>query len=126
MKHRPIISAFFAATIILGASLCPAQVSADDQWTKLGRGICNLSTGLFEVVYQPYEMGKTERWLIAATGGVGKGLALGTARTFVGLYEIFTFPFGGASNYQPIILPEFVVPPAYPPVKDWPHDYQIS
>ena len=90
------------------AAAAPAR--ADDKYTKLGRGAGNVLFGPLEIPYQMGEIAKSERWPIAFFGGLAKGTVYGIRRMGVGLYEIFTFPWGGKTHYGPIIEPEFIIP----------------
>ncbi len=72
---------------------------------QLGRGICNLLFGFFEIP-------KTTQRVVAEEGdfpGFGKGISLGVwrflCREVVGAVEIVTFPFG----WEPIIEPAYVI-----------------
>ena len=90
----------------------PLAVKKNDGWIKLGRGLGNLTTGMFEVLNQPAQMAKTERWPIALLGGIPKGVGVAFWRTFLGIYETVTFPFPIPAGYRPMMEPEFVIPPS--------------
>ena len=70
---------------------------------KLGRGLANVGTSLFEV---PKTMGevKTEKGIFAGwTWGVLKGIVNTVKRAGVGLYEVVTFPIPYPKDYGPIL-----------------------
>jgi putative exosortase-associated protein (TIGR04073 family) len=85
---------------------------------KLGRGVCNLALGAFEILIQPYEVNKEEGGVSACTYGFLRGIFYFLTREVVGLVEIITFPFSlpGASpsgykdewGYGPLIQPEWI------------------
>ena len=79
-------------------------------WTKLGRGVSNVVLAPVEIFAQPGYMAKTERWPIAAFGGVPKGILMTGARLGVGISEILTFPLPIPSHYRPIMEPELAIP----------------
>lgn len=82
---------------------------ADDAWSKLGRGLTNITFGVGEILFrQPFEMARTEPWPIAVFGGFFKGVAMFVVREVVGVYEVVTFPLPWPNHYGPIIYPEFV------------------
>src|SRR5688572_11349555 len=82
---------------------------------KLGRGIANIT--------EFSRMGEIRRSMeqsavfsgpdVAYTGGFIHGFNRSVARTFVGAYEILTFPIpdGGRHDYSPVYFPEN---PVYP------------
>ncbi len=91
-----------------------------DTWDKFGRGLGNILMGWSEIPYQIREKGKTGHIMPAFATGLGKGVVRGFARTFVGVYELLTFPFSFPDNYSPIMHPEYLSYPAYVPAEDWP------
>ena len=101
---------FLVSVLFLSLFLPHSLVFADDGWIKLGRGLGNVFFGVFEIVNQPAQMAKTQRWPIALFGGVPKGIVYAIARTGVGIYEVFTFPFPIPSGYKTIMEPDFIVP----------------
>lgn len=81
---------------------------------KLERGGANLLLGFLEFAYhlrQPDRVGFIPPWI----KGLGKSLGYSLRRTFVGVYEILTFPIPVPADYLPVIEPEFVW--EYPPGK---------
>lgn len=107
------------ACLLVFFLLSPPVYAAQNGWVKLGRGMMNVLTGFYEIPYQVMEIGKTERWPIAVGAGLGKGLYRGVLRTLTGVYEVVTFPVPLPPQYRPIMYPEFIVPPAYPPADKW-------
>ncbi len=77
---------------------------------KFGRGVVNVLTGWIEI---PKNVAKQWRETDPFTGfvlGVIKGFGWGFGRTVAGFYEIVTFPFPIPRDYQPIMMPEFILP----------------
>ena len=71
---------------------------------KLGRGIGNFLFASTELPHTVCEINKTEGNSAAASYGVVRGLGRSTARHFVGLFEIFTFPAPvWRDGYRPIL-----------------------
>jgi len=102
-------------TVFLFACVClPAVALADEPsvpqqiGTKLVRGVTNLATGIGEVPKQIYLIGQKEGWVQGVSRGPFEGLGMFIARTVGGAYEILTFPIPVPSNYQPMLLPEYV------------------
>ena len=82
---------------------------AADMWSKLGRGVGNITFGIFELVHTPAKMAEKERWPVAAFGGIPKGFLMVVARELVGAYETLTFPIPVPAHYRVIMEPEFVI-----------------
>lgn len=101
---------FIIALLLIWST--PSYASAASPWTKLGRGLGNITFGWVEIFRQMGEMGKTERWPIAVGGGLFKGIFYGIGRTAVGVYETLTFPFPVPEDYRVIMEPDFVIPKA--------------
>jgi putative exosortase-associated protein (TIGR04073 family) len=97
--------------LALGFLLCagPQPASADDAWSKLGRGLSNLFFGWGELGAQPMRMAEHEPWPIAVLGGLFKGVAMTVVRMSAGVYETVSFMIPWPNGYGPILLPEFVV-----------------
>jgi len=76
---------------------------------KLGRGLANIALGWCEI---PVEMGDT-----FAEGNSTKaifvapivGLFKAVVRTGVGIFEVVTFPFPVPKDYEPVLLPEYIM-----------------
>ena len=88
---RKLHCLILSLVLIFSLTHAPKTALADDAWVKLGRGMANIGTFYFEIVRQPSEMAKTERWPIAVFGGVSKGLAYSLLRLTAGIYETLTF-----------------------------------
>ena len=107
MKNQRRIALF----LIAACFAFPLSASAnDDAWNKLGRGFCNIVTSPLEILNQPVQMAKTERWPIAMAGGFFKGIGMMLVRLGTGVYEIVTFPLPCPNGYEPILKPEFIIP----------------
>ena len=100
---------FLLATLLFTALMPAREAYADDMWVKLGRGLGNVIFGVSEILYQPAELGKVERWPIAILGGIPKGVFYAVARELVGVYEVLTFPVPVPPNFEPIMKPEFII-----------------
>ena len=71
---------------------------------KLGRGIGNFLYASSELPVSVCNVNKEEGNAAAASYGVVRGLGRSTARHFVGLFEIFTFPFPiWHDSYRPVL-----------------------
>ena len=84
----------------------PQQIGA-----KFVRGVTNLATGVGEIPKQIYLIGQKEGWVQGIFRGPFEGLGMFIARTVGGAYEVVTFPIPVPSNYQPMMLPEYVWQP---------------
>lgn len=79
-------------------------------FTKMGRGIVNVLTGWIEI---PKNVAREWRETDPFTGlilGTIKGIGWGFGRTISGVYEIITFPFPIPRNYEPLMMPEYILP----------------
>ena len=71
---------------------------------KLGRGLGNFLFASSELTHQVGEINKTEGNAAAASYGAVRGLGRSTARHFVGLFEMLTFPVPTERNsFRPIL-----------------------
>ena len=105
-------TALFSAALIFNPLFLPeaAAFSQDQMWTKLGRGMGNITFCYLEIFRQIGELAETERWPIAGFGGVFKGVIYTGVRAAAGVYEVATFPVPIPKNYRVIMKPDFVVP----------------
>jgi putative exosortase-associated protein (TIGR04073 family) len=117
---------FFNKAVVLGftvaiAALISFNVSADDPFRKLGRGVVNVGFGALEIPMKVYDVNQEEGGLAALTYGLFKGIGYFVAREVIGVVEIVTFPMPlpGATGskkelgwgYGPLMEPEWVVGP---------------
>lgn len=80
----------------------------DDALRKLGRGVCNVVTSPYEIVYQTSQVNNSDGAFAAFTVGILKGFSMILVRAAVGVYEVVTFPFPVPKEYKPILKdPEF-------------------
>ena len=107
---RLVILVAVLSTGLTALMSTPKAFADDDMWTKLGRGISNMTTGWMELGYQPSQMAEEKRWPIALAGGIPKGVFYTYMRTMVGVYETVTFFVPSPKNFQPIMEPEYIVP----------------
>jgi len=89
-----------------------AEATAERIALKAARGVDNTLLGLIgdwpkTVYYQSRDNGLP----YGMTVGVVQGLAVGLARTGVGLYELATFPVPVPTGYRPILSPQFSLEP---------------
>ncbi len=112
-RRNLFIFLILIAPFFLSSSTASARVdleTPDNAWVKLGRGLVNIVSCPWEIVYQMIEMEKSERRPIAAVGGFFKGLAYMPVRLLAGVYEVVTFPIPIPPGYRSVIHPEIVVP----------------
>ena len=114
-RGRRILALGFAVLCLSLA--CVATARAEEQsapaqiGTKLLRGLANLTTGVGEIPKQIYLVGKREGWVQGAVRGPLEGIGMFITRTVVGAYEVLTFPVPVPSDYQPMLLPDYVWQP---------------
>lgn len=86
-----------------------SDVPGGNPLQKLGRGLSNCITFIFEI---PMQMGKTnvqDGPFASFTYGVLKGLGMAGLRAAVGVYEVATFPIPCPAGYKPILTdPEYM------------------
>ncbi len=102
---------FAVLSVVLFLCVSVPSVEADEYgpMRKLGRGAANVAYGMWELPIKIVEVRDTDGPVAATTLGVVKGLSAALQRTFVGVYEILTFPFPQPmGTYEPIVNPEFV------------------
>ena len=78
-------------------------------FVKFGRGLTNLITSPGEVVYQSFDLAKTNNIWIAWIGGVPKGLLYFPFRAAVGIHDTVTFPIPFPNHYGPLVKPETLI-----------------
>jgi len=99
---RKVISFLIIITLVIGfASSAYAQTAA----AKLGRGVVNTLTGLWEVPIDILKTCKADGVPTGLTVGTVRGLATGIYRTLVGLYEVVTFAIPAPAGYRAITDP---------------------
>ena len=99
---------FGSVLIVLGLLLVPGVCSAQDAFTKLGRGVANTLTGWVELPKNIYNTSVEGNAFSGMTLGLAKGAGMSIVRTGAGVYEVVTFPFPLPKNYKPILEPEYV------------------
>jgi putative exosortase-associated protein (TIGR04073 family) len=116
-----LLTLFAAAFFALAPVSASAQTAADEDvyrentdidkiFNKLGRGVVNILTGWVEI---PRNIAKEWRRTDPFTGtviGLFRGAGWAVARTFVGFYEVISFPFPVPREYEPIMQPEYILP----------------
>ena len=80
---------------------------------KLGRGVSNIVTSIFEFPKSIQETLYEDGIIAAGTYGILDGVYKFTLRTLVGVYEVATFPIPFPADYAPIVDPEFMFSPDY-------------
>ena len=82
--------------------------NADNQLTKLGRGLANIITFPLEIPNNISKTNNSDGPFAGWTVGVLKGLWWAGARAVVGVYETVSFPVPAPKDYQPILKdPEY-------------------
>lgn len=105
---RLMLAAALGGVVAFGWSMA-AWAQEQGPMRKLGRGAANIAYGIWEVPIKIIEVKEMDGAVAASTLGVVKGLAAAFQRTFVGVYELLTFPFPQPTGtYGPIIEPEFL------------------
>ncbi|MBL7072947.1 MAG: exosortase system-associated protein, TIGR04073 family [Candidatus Omnitrophica bacterium] len=83
-------------------------VYADGPIEKLGRGVANVLTSIFEIPKGMGDVANSDGVFAGVTYGTFKGVINTVKRTLVGGYEIVTFPIPFPNDYGPILKdPEF-------------------
>lgn len=117
MKFRKV-SILSALALIMIAGSAIAQPPPDvyreqseigQMFHKLGRGIVNVLTCWVEIPRQISQDWQETDPVTGLVTGTVKGVGWGFARLASGVYETVTFPLPVPPDYQPLLLPEFVV-----------------
>ncbi|MBP9865943.1 MAG: exosortase system-associated protein, TIGR04073 family [Candidatus Omnitrophica bacterium] len=104
--------------VVLMGTVMSREAFADDMWDKGGRGIADLITSPYEIIRQGQLDFDKKGGVGIFTGGF-RGIGTMVGRMGVGAYELVTFPVPG---YEPILDPEFIIPPASRTHADWGED----
>lgn len=86
-----------------------SPVSAQTPAAKLGRGLVNTLTGLWEWPVDILKTTKAEGPAKGLTIGFARGLATGLYRTLVGVYEVISFPVPAPAGYESITNPPTLI-----------------
>lgn len=106
MAKRSVL-VLLSVFLLIMVSASPAY--CDDAVKKLGRGLCNIGTFIFELPLQISRVNATDGPMAGCTWGVLKGLGMSIYRLGVGAYETVTFPIPAPKDYKPILTdPEFM------------------
>ncbi len=100
----------FAIAFVLIVTILSIQSPcfAQDMLKKLGRGLANVVTSVFELPKSMQESFYDDGPIGAVTYGVLDGVYKFLVRTVVGVYEIATFPIPLPADYEHIVEPEFL------------------
>lgn len=111
--QRWIIATVISLSLtVIGTSAWAASAVGEGIAVKAARGLENTTLGLVtEWPKTMYYEGRKHGVAYGMTVGFAKGLAVGVARTGVGVYELATFPVPVPSGYQPILSPQFSLEP---------------
>jgi putative exosortase-associated protein (TIGR04073 family) len=110
MMAAPVAQNMASAQPMASTELERENSDINKMFHKLGRGVVNVLTGWVEIPKTiAKEWTKTDPITGTVTGAF-KGVVVAIARTFVGFYEVISFPFPVPSDYQVIMEPEFVLP----------------
>ena len=85
------------------------KMNSNKALTKFSRGLTNIATSPGEFVTQiPKAMDQSPDYVTGSIMAVGRGVGYTLLRLGAGIYDVATFPFPGATNYDPIMKPETV------------------
>jgi len=90
------------------AELPETNTRAELSMRKLGRGLANLVTAVFEIPRKTTQIAEESGWMAGSTIGLAQGVWLGCLRAVTGAFEIITFPLEIPKDYGPLLEPEFV------------------
>jgi len=86
------------------------KMNSNQALTKFSRGVTNVATSPGEFINQvPAAMEQSPDYLTGFIMSIGRGIGYTLLRAGAGIYDIFTFPFPGPTNYKPITKPETIV-----------------
>ena len=110
MKKLTVILVTLAMVFSLASS-----AGADSALDKLGRGLANTLTGIFEIPKNMGEESHEHGYFAGFTTGLLKGITAFLVREVVGVYEVAMFPIPLPAGYKPILpnpeyLPEYSIP----------------
>ena len=102
MKKMPkILVTALPLLLILGTALFAE--GAPGPLEKASRGIVNIVSGPVEFLRE-IATGSQDNWYVPGIAlGIVKGLGKFATRSFIGVYEVATFPFPFPKGYGPII-----------------------
>jgi putative exosortase-associated protein (TIGR04073 family) len=92
-----------AVMIFVIVASCQSPAFSDTALDKLGRGLANTLTGVFELPKNMGDESEANGVFAGLTTGAIKGLMDVLIRELVGIYEIATFPIPVPAGYKPIL-----------------------
>ena len=102
---------FKSIIILIIISVFFVTLSYAGPFKKLSRGFANTATGWIELPVTVNKSCEKNDYIGGFFYGIPIGLVRALLRTFIGVYEIVTFPFPVPRDYEAIIEPEFVMEP---------------
>lgn len=112
---RMAASGLLSLALLFFGVCSPAQAAGGGRGgnpvTKLIRGVVNVTTGWLEVPIQMVE-NKDETLLLWIPHGFFQGLMQGGMRTFLGAWDILSFPL--APYDAPLLEPDTLIEPRHP------------
>lgn len=92
-----------AVMVLIMVMFAAAPAFSDTALDKLGRGMANTLTGVFEIPKNMGDESETNGIFAGFTTGTVKGLLDFVIRELVGVYEIATFPIPVPADYKAIL-----------------------
>lgn len=105
-RMKRLAGLLLAITLLIVFS---SSAYAQNPAAKLGRGVVNSLTGLWELPKDILTTYKSEGGPKALTIGFARGLVMGVYRTLVGLYEVVTFVIPAPAGYRAITDPPTLI-----------------
>ncbi|MDD4957034.1 MAG: exosortase system-associated protein, TIGR04073 family [Candidatus Omnitrophica bacterium] len=97
---KTVYTIVIVAVVLMG---CPVAHAEDNPVTKLGRGLMNVTTAVFELPKHVVDTSKEDGIATGAAKGTFDGIAALLLRGLVGVYEVATFPVAVPEGYAPVI-----------------------
>ena len=105
---KKIVNLAVISVLIISLVCIQSPCFAQNMLRKLGRGVSNVATSVFEIPKSIQEIFYEEGVVAAGTYGIIDGIYKCLLRTVVGVYEVVTFPIPFPADYAPIVEPEFM------------------
>ena len=95
--------ALLIAVLIVFTSVSAFAEGSGNPMTKLGRGLLDVATAVFELPKAIGEVSSEEGAVVGATKGLFDGIAKLVLRGVTGIYEVVTFPIAVPAGYEPVL-----------------------
>ena len=94
--------------LLLSILLISSPSYAANPFTKLGRGLTNITFSFLEIPTNIQKAGEKRGWASGLFEGILTGTFYMAGRILTGAYDVITFPIPLPEGYEPVMKPAYV------------------